>query len=277
MKEKELIQKKLEALYLSGEREIPFGGSSKRSFHPPLVTTPSGHPADAELAARPQNPSLSPSLLGDPIGSPLPKKTDNGSLLKALRKDIGDCTRCRLCKNRTHIVFGVGNPNANLMFVGEAPGRDEDLQAEPFVGRAGQLLTKIIIAMKLKRDDVYIANVLKCRPPENRNPAPDEITTCEPFLLRQIEIICPKIIVCLGNFAAQTLLQTEERVSRLRGKFQPWPNAVVKSSFETSIAQGSIKLIPTYHPAYLLRNASMKRVVWEDMQKVMEELAITSQ
>ncbi|HEX5035522.1 MAG TPA: uracil-DNA glycosylase, partial [bacterium] len=180
--------------------------------------------------------------------------------------------RCRLCEKRTKLVFGVGNPQADLMFVGEAPGRDEDLQGEPFVGRAGQLLTKIIEAMKFKREDIYIANVVKCRPPENRNPAPDEIATCEPFLLRQIEIIQPQIIVGLGNFAVQTLLQTESKITGLRGRFHPWPSAVVKEKFATSLPEGSIGLMPTYHPAFLLRNPSMKRPVWEDMQKVMERL-----
>jgi DNA polymerase len=159
------------------------------------------------------------------------------------------------------------------MFVGEAPGRDEDLQGEPFVGRAGQLLNKIIEAMKLQRRDVYIANVVKCRPPENRNPAPDEIQTCEPFLLKQIEVIKPKIIVCLGTFATQTLLQSDSKISGLRGRFQPWPNARVKGSFETGIPENSIKVMPTFHPAFLLRNPQMKKEVWEDMKKVMAELA----
>jgi len=194
------------------------------------------------------------------------------SELKNIRDTLGDCQRCRLAKGRTHIVFGVGNPQADLMFVGEAPGRDEDLKGEPFVGRAGQLLTKIIQAMHLKRDEVYIANVIKCRPPENRNPAPEEIETCEPFLLRQIEAIRPKIIVCLGTFATQTLLQTDSRISGLRGHFQAWPNAIVKNSYETDLAEGSIKVMPTYHPAFLLRNPQMKKPVWEDMQKVMAAL-----
>jgi DNA polymerase len=174
--------------------------------------------------------------------------------LAAVRADIGDCTRCKLhTMGRTQIVFGVGNPNADLMFVGEAPGRDEDLQGFPFVGRAGQLLTKIIEAIALKREDVYIANVIKCRPPENRNPEPDEVASCEPFLFRQIDIIKPKVIVALGKFGAQTLLRTLDPISRLRGRVFDYRGA---------------KLIPTFHPAYLLRNPSSKREVWEDMKLV---------
>jgi uracil-DNA glycosylase len=179
--------------------------------------------------------------------------------LAALRTDIGDCTRCKLhTMGRTQVVFGVGNPNADLMFVGEAPGADEDIQGIPFIGRAGQLLTKIIEAMGMTRDDVYIANVIKCRPPQNRNPEPDEVETCEPFLFRQIDIIQPKVIVALGKFGAQTLLRTLDPISRLRGRV-----------FEY---RGS-KLIPTFHPAYLLRNPSSKREVWEDMKLVRRLLA----
>jgi uracil-DNA glycosylase family 4 len=172
--------------------------------------------------------------------------------LAAVRADIGDCTRCKLhTQGRSQVVFGVGNPEADLMFVGEAPGADEDVQGVPFVGRAGQLLTKIIEAIGMKREDVYIANVIKCRPPQNRNPEPDEVDTCEPFLFRQIDIIKPKVIVALGKFGAQTLLKTLEPISKLRGRV-----------FEY---RGS-KLIPTFHPAYLLRNPSSKREVWEDMK-----------
>lgn len=172
----------------------------------------------------------------------------------AVREDLGDCTRCKLhTLGRRQIVFGVGNPAANLMFIGEAPGADEDIQGEPFVGRAGQLLTKIISAIGLSRQDVYIANVIKCRPPQNRNPEPDEVEACEPFLFRQIQVIEPKVIVALGKFAAQALLGTAEPISRLRGRV-----------FEY---RGS-KLIPTFHPAYLLRNPASKREVWEDMKLV---------
>jgi uracil-DNA glycosylase family 4 len=180
--------------------------------------------------------------------------------LEALRAHIGDCQRCKLAPHRTHVVFGVGNPRARLVFVGEAPGRDEDAQGEPFVGRAGQLLTEIITkGMKLGRDDVYIANVIKCRPPENRNPEPDEVASCEPFLLRQIELIGPEVIVALGKFAVQTLLRSKEPITRLRGRWYDYHG---------------IKLMPTFHPAYLLRNPADKRLVWEDIQKVMRALGI---
>jgi DNA polymerase len=173
--------------------------------------------------------------------------------LAAIKADIGDdCRRCKLhTLGRKQIVFGVGNPGADLMFVGEAPGADEDQQGVPFVGRAGQLLTKIIEAIGLTRDDVYIANVIKCRPPQNRNPEQDEVDTCEPFLFRQIDTIKPKVIVALGTFAARTLLRTLDPISRLRGRVYDYRGA---------------KLIPTFHPAYLLRNPSSKREVWEDMK-----------
>ncbi|MFZ0428224.1 MAG: uracil-DNA glycosylase [Acidobacteriota bacterium] len=177
--------------------------------------------------------------------------------LEEIREILGECTRCKLHGGRTHIVFGVGDPNADLMFVGEAPGADEDRQGEPFVGRAGQLLTKIIEAIELQREQVYIANILKCRPPQNRDPQPDEVASCEPFLFQQIEVIRPMIIVALGKYAAQTLLRSTEAISRLRGRF-----------FEY---RGSL-LMPTFHPSYLLRNPSGKREVWEDMKKVRETL-----
>ena len=186
-----------------------------------------------------------------------PAQNDKRALLEALRSEIGDCKRCKLCKGRTNIVFGVGSPDAKLVFVGEGPGAEEDKQGIPFVGRAGQLLTKIIEAMKLSRDDVYIANVVKCRPPENRNPEPDEIAACSPFLMKQIEIIAPKVIVCLGTFAAQKFLNTEEKITALRGHFRE---------------VAGVKVMPTYHPAFLLRNPNMKKPVWEDMQLVMKEL-----
>jgi uracil-DNA glycosylase len=185
---------------------------------------------------------------------PVPFFDSAADALSAIRADIGDCTRCKLhTLGRSQIVFGVGNPNADLMFVGEAPGADEDVQGVPFVGRAGQLLTKIIEAIGLERDEVYIANVIKCRPPQNRNPEPDEVATCEPFLLRQIDAIKPRVIVALGKFAGQTLLQTDAPISRLRGRVFDYRGA---------------KLIPTFHPAYLLRNPSAKREVWEDMKLV---------
>jgi uracil-DNA glycosylase len=186
--------------------------------------------------------------------APLTFVKNAADALTVIRGDIGDCTRCKLhTLGRQQIVFGVGNPEADLMFVGEAPGADEDIQGIPFVGRAGQLLTKIIEAIGLKRDDVYIANVIKCRPPRNRNPEPDEIAQCEPFLFRQIDTIKPKVIVTLGKFAAQTLLVTEAPISRIRGRVFDYRGA---------------KLVPTFHPAYLLRNPSSKREVWEDMKLV---------
>ena len=178
--------------------------------------------------------------------------------LEELRAAIGDCRRCKLCSGRTNLVFGVGNPHAALMFVGEGPGRDEDLQGEPFVGRAGQLLTDIITkGMGLKREDVYIANVVKCRPPENRNPEPDEVAACEPFLKKQIDLIRPKIIVGLGKFAVQTLLQSKAPITKLRGNWHSYHG---------------IKLMPTFHPAYLLRNPADKKLVWEDIKKVIKEM-----
>ena len=178
--------------------------------------------------------------------------------LEELRAAIGDCERCKLCSGRTHLVFGVGNPKAKLMFVGEGPGRDEDLQGEPFVGRAGQLLTDIITkGMGLKREDVYIANVVKCRPPENRNPESDEVAACEPFLKKQIDLIRPKIIVGLGKFAVQTLLQSKVPITKVRGNWHSYHG---------------IKLMPTFHPAYLLRNPADKKLVWEDIKKVIKEL-----
>jgi uracil-DNA glycosylase family 4 len=181
--------------------------------------------------------------------------TSQSDALSALKAEIGpDCSRCKLhTLGRRQVVFGVGNPNADLMFVGEAPGADEDIQGEPFVGKAGQLLTKIIEAISMKREDVYIANVIKCRPPQNRNPEPDEVVECEPFLFRQIETIRPKVIVALGKFAAQSLLKTTEPITRLRGREYKYRNAI---------------LMPTFHPAFLLRNPSSKREVWEDMKRV---------
>jgi DNA polymerase len=174
--------------------------------------------------------------------------------LAAIKTDIGpDCPRCKLATlGRQQVVFGVGNPDANLMFVGEAPGGDEDVQGIPFVGRAGQLLTKMILAINLERDQVYIANVIKCRPPGNRNPEPDEIATCEPFLFQQIDAVRPKVIVALGAFAAKTLLRTDEPISRLRGRVFDFRGA---------------KLIPTFHPSFLLRSPDRKREAWEDLKR----------
>jgi DNA polymerase len=199
---------------------------------------------------RPQ-PDVEPALV-------VPLFANAADALSAIRADIGDCTRCKLhTLGRRQIVFGVGNPSADLMFVGEAPGADEDIQGEPFVGRAGQLLTKIIEAMGYTRKDVYIANVLKCRPPGNRNPEPDEVATCQPFLFRQIEVVQPKVMVALGTFAAQALLNTKDPISRLRGRTWPCRDRL---------------LVPTFHPAFLLRSPDRKRDTWDDMKLVLSIL-----
>jgi len=185
-------------------------------------------------------------------GVPVTIARSAAEALATIREDIGDCTRCKLHGlGRTQIVFGVGNPSADLMFVGEAPGADEDIQGIPFVGRAGQLLTKMIEAMGFTRDDVYIANVLKCRPPGNRNPEPDEIAMCEPFLFRQLASIDPKVVIALGAFAARTLLKTDAPISRLRGRVFDFRGA---------------KLIPTFHPSFLLRSPGYKREAWDDLK-----------
>jgi DNA polymerase len=184
-------------------------------------------------------------------------ESEAGSLLADLKAIAVVCEKCKLSKSRTQVVYGVGNPNADLMFIGEAPGRDEDLKGEPFVGRAGQLLTDIIKAMKLTRDDVYIANVIKCRPPENRNPEPDELEACHPYIQRQVEIIQPKVIVTLGKFALQSLTGKAYGISAARGQWLDY---------------NGVKVMPTYHPAYLLRTPSAKKDVWADMKKVIAEL-----
>jgi uracil-DNA glycosylase len=203
----------------------------------------------------PSGASAVATQVGDLFLSPTVQTVQS---LEELRAEIGDCRRCKLCQGRTKIVFGVGNPRAELVFVGEGPGRDEDLKGEPFVGRAGQLLTEIITkGMKMRREEVYIANVVKCRPPENRNPESDEIAACEPFLVKQLDLIKPRIIVALGTFAAQTLLKSKTPISRLRGVWHTY--------------QG-IKLMPTLHPAYLLRNPNDKRLVWQDIQAVLREM-----
>jgi len=198
---------------------------------------------------------------GLPVGQTQPTAAPAVSTSKltltVVREELGECTRCKLHPTRKNIVFGVGSPNANLMFIGEAPGYDEDQQGEPFVGKAGQLLTKMIGAMNLAREDVYIANILKCRPPQNRNPEPDEIEACEPFLRKQIDAIAPRILVALGKFAAQTLLRSNASISSLRGNWHTY--------------QG-IQLMPTFHPAFLLRSPDKKREAWSDLQLVMGEM-----
>jgi uracil-DNA glycosylase family 4 len=198
-----------------------------------------------------QSATLRKEVLPRPPAPPAASRT-----LRTIREEMGDCRRCKLHSTRTQIVFGTGNPEARLVFVGEGPGRDEDLQGQPFVGQAGQLLTKIIQAISLSREEVYITNIIKCRPPGNRNPEADEIGACEPFLIKQLEVIRPRLICALGTFAAQTLLKTQEKISLLRGRFHRY--------------QG-ILLMPTYHPAFLLRNPGHKREVWEDMKKIKKE------
>jgi len=212
----------------------------------PIAITP---PVASRIDVQPPGASLFDSI----------NKIAGDSLLK-IHADLGaDCTRCKLHRGRTKLVFGDGNPKAQLVFVGEGPGRDEDQQGLPFVGRAGKLLTQMIEAMGLQRKDVYICNVVKCRPPENRAPERDEVETCSPFLLRQLDAIAPKVIVCLGSIAAQTLLETNRGISHFRGEWMEFRGT---------------KLMATYHPAYLLRNPSAKGEVWKDLQKVMALLGL---
>ncbi len=204
----------------------------------------------ASTTRHPDNPTTT---------SATPQPRNPATAWETLSAEAHDCTKCRLAGARKNVVFGVGDPNADLMFIGEAPGRDEDEKGEPFVGRAGQLLTDIIKAMKLSREQVYIANVIKCRPPENRNPEPDELDACRPFIQRQVEIIKPKVIVTLGRFGLQSLTEKAYGISAVRGQWLEYKG---------------IKLMPTYHPAYLLRNPAAKKDVWADMKKVMAELGI---
>ncbi len=212
----------------------------------------SGGADSARVASPPAAPASTPSLFGD-------RGVREAATLADLQAHIGDCQRCKLARlGRSTVVFGVGNPDADLMFIGEGPGADEDRQGEPFVGRAGQLLTEIITkGMKLRRADVYIANVIKCRPPGNRNPEPDEIATCLPFLARQVDLVRPRVVVALGTFAAQTLLEVRTPITRMRGQ---WHN------------YRGIPVMPTFHPAYLLRNPGDKRLVWEDIKLVIAAL-----
>lgn len=227
---------------------------------PPKVPARGGAPAAGPSAERAAPALATPARVGPdapPGGYTTADKGCGSPALLGLRGELGECTRCKLAGTRTHVVFGVGSPAAELMFVGEGPGADEDQQGEPFVGKAGQLLTKMIEAMGFRREDVYIANVVKCRPPGNRNPEPDELAACEPFLRAQIAAISPKVIVALGKFAAQTLLRDTTPISKLRGRW---------SSYE------GVKLMPTFHPAYLLRSPEEKKKAWEDLQLVMKEL-----
>lgn len=225
----------------------------KWRMRPGVPSVPGACPERAEEQA-------SRGVQGAPVDERIPVTIarSTAEALAAIRDDIGDCTRCKLhTLGRTQIVFGVGNPHADVMFVGEAPGADEDIQGVPFVGRAGQLLTKMIEAMGFSRDEVYIANVLKCRPPGNRNPEPDEIATCEPFLFRQLASVEPKVVIALGAFAARTLLKTDAPISRLRGRVFDYRGA---------------KLIPTFHPSYLLRSPGYKREAWDDLKTALSIL-----
>jgi uracil-DNA glycosylase len=226
----------------------------------PTLPKPARKP-ELQKASTLMTPKLAPPPLPVPAGPSLfdeAEKIADDTLLR-VRNDLGECTRCKLHSTRNKIVFGDGNPKAELVFVGEGPGADEDAQGLPFVGRAGKLLTQMIEAMGLQRKDVYICNVVKCRPPENRQPEEDEVNTCSPFLLRQIDVIAPKVIVCLGAVAAKTLLQTNRGISQFRGQWLEFRGR---------------KLLATYHPAYLLRNPPAKSEVWKDLQKVMAVLGL---
>jgi len=211
-----------------------------------------------------ETPSAAPAIKKPAAAAPAPAPVNIGdkpAALAAIRAEIGpDCQRCRLGKSRTNLVFGVGNVNADIMFIGEGPGADEDASGEPFVGRAGQLLNNMITAMGIKREDVYIANVVKCRPPGNRTPEKDECETCSPFLMQQIDVVQPKVIVALGAVAAKTLLSINDSMANLRGRFYDFRNT---------------KLAVTYHPAYLLRDPRQKAEAWKDLQMVMAELGMT--
>jgi len=222
-----------------------------------------GFEADAACEARqPAEETTQPRELKATPPAPAAKSAEHHQTLEQIRRNLGECTRCKLGSTRKNLVFGVGNPQARLLFVGEGPGADEDEKGEPFVGDAGKMLNRIIIAMGIKREDVYICNVVKCRPPGNRNPEPDEIATCSPFLLRQIQSVKPEVIVALGKFAAQTLLETKEPISKLRGRFHNFHG---------------IPLMPTFHPSYLLRSGGNSDAfwdVWGDMTQVLQLLKL---
>ena len=262
------LRQKLEALERSGVTVFP------------RITVPDVKPAESASATAAQ-PSPTAKVVESPVpkvsssvpasipatpkltnseGWPEMKKSEKKDALQILSQEVAACTKCsELAETRTQTVFGVGNPSAKVCFFGEAPGADEDRQGEPFVGRAGQLLTKIIEACTFSRDDVYIMNVLRCRPPGNRNPSPDEATNCRPFFERQFEIVAPKYIVCLGSVAATTLLETKTSIGKLRGTFHEFRGA---------------KVVATYHPAYLLRNPPAKKYVWDDMKMLLKDMGI---
>lgn len=235
--------------------------SEVREYQPPRRDTPPPEPPSHEvrqpIASSPAPTQPFQSMLDNPLPPPV---ADPAAALRVLREEVSGCKLCReLASTRTQTVFGVGNPKARLLFFGEAPGADEDARGEPFVGRAGQLLTKIIEACTLTRDDVYILNTLKCRPPGNRNPSTEEAANCRPYFEKQLELIQPEYICCLGSVAAQNLLETTTPIGKLRGKFHNYRG---------------MKVIATYHPAYLLRNPPAKRYVWDDMQMLMKAMGI---
>jgi DNA polymerase len=243
--------------------EAPAEFSSAPAILPKEATLPKSAP-------KPLSPKIAAAAITPPaqklgvIPAPKPSLFEAvtriaDDTLPKIHSDLGECTRCKLHRGRNKIVFGDGNPKAELVFVGEGPGHDEDMQGLPFVGRAGKLLTQMIEAMGLQRKDVYICNVVKCRPPQNRAPEKDEVAACSPFLLRQIDAIAPKVIVCLGSIAAQTLLETNRGISHFRGEWLEFRGR---------------KLLATYHPAYLLRNPAAKGEVWKDLQKVMAVLGL---
>jgi uracil-DNA glycosylase family 4 len=233
-------------------------------------------PADSASGADPLPPTIGGSAAPESSQPVVVTRiTDRAAALRVIREDLGDCTRCPLHQQgRKQIVFGVGNPHAELMFVGEGPGADEDEQGEPFVGRAGQLLTNMITnGMGLRREDVYIANVVKCRPPQNRTPLPEECATCSPFLMRQIAVVRPKAIVALGAVAAKTLLGVNDTMANLRGRMYDFSPAVPRTAPEYD-AGYSAQLAVTYHPAYLLRDPRQKKETWKDLQMVMRFLGL---
>jgi len=244
----------LEELQATGVDGLPFAEAV-----PPAATGPTAKAGSQQAVSGESAAAMTESSAGSSPAS----VGSRGETLEEVRLELGECCRCTLGKTRTSLVFGVGNPRARIVFVGEAPGRDEDLQGEPFVGEAGQLLTRIITRMGLTRDDVYICNVLKCRPPGNRNPEPAEIEQCGPFMLRQVKAIAPEVVVALGTFAAQTLLGTKSPISKLRGHFHDYHG---------------IPLMPTFHPSFLLHNKNDKEKfweVWDDMVQVMGKLNMT--
>jgi DNA polymerase len=251
---KQAIQQKLEDLYLAGVTHLPKRAGRKKSASSPV---PAGKARKADVEAEPGAGAKGAVPPARPAAA---SGVDRQVQLDVLRQQVAGCTRCEeLARTRTQTVFGVGNPQARLCFFGEAPGADEDRQGEPFVGRAGQLLNRIIEACGLKREEVYILNALKCRPPENRTPLPGEVANCRGYLEGQLEIIRPEFICCLGSVAAQTLLETDTSIGRLRGKFHEHLGSLV---------------ICTYHPAYLLRNPAAKKDVWEDMKLLLAKMGL---